>query len=111
MTVNSYGATLLSAKTRVSELPNIRENQDEENQSEVKYEELTLCRDTLADLKNRDTNPYYGATCGRVAGRIAGAKFEVSGKTYELAANNGNSCLHGGNKGYDTHIWESTVLD
>ena len=33
----------------------------------------------MASLKNRETNPYYGATVGRVAGRIGGGKFLIKG--------------------------------
>ena len=40
-------------------------------------------------------------TCGRVAGRIGGAKFTIDGTEYELEANNGDACLHGGSKGFD----------
>ena len=32
---------------------------------------------------------------GRVANRVAGAKFTLDGQTYQLAANNGPNCLHG----------------
>lgn len=45
------------------------------------------------------TSPYFGAVVGRVANRIAGAKFELDGMTYKLAANNGPNCLHGGKVG------------
>lgn len=51
-------------------------------------------------------SPYLGATCGRVANRIAGGKFTVDGKSYQLNRNeNGISHLHGGNVGYDRRIW------
>jgi len=34
--------------------------------------EMTLNRDMESpDFLNHDLNPHYGATCGRVAGRIA----------------------------------------
>ncbi len=48
---------------------------------------------------------YCGAICGRVANRIAGGSFELEGKTYTLATNNGGNCLHGGNLGYDSRLW------
>lgn len=41
------------------------------------------------------TSPYMGAIVGRVANRIAGARFELDGKTYTLNANNGPNTLHG----------------
>ncbi len=48
---------------------------------------------------------YCGAICGRVANRIAGGSFELEGREYPLATNNGSNCLHGGNIGYDSRLW------
>ena len=48
---------------------------------------------------------FFGATVGRYANRIAGAKFDLDGKTYSLAANNGPNALHGGTKGFDKVVW------
>lgn len=45
------------------------------------------------------TSPYMGAVVGRVANRIANAKFELDGREYQLAANNGPNCLHGAHRG------------
>ena len=41
-----------------------------------------------------------GATVGRFANRIGGARFAMNGKTYELTANNGPNCLHGGREAH-----------
>ena len=46
----------------------------------------------------RGVGRYVGATCGRVAGRIRGAKFNLEGKEYNLAKNSGENSLHGGPK-------------
>ena len=56
-----------------------------------------------------------GAFVGRYANRIGGAKFTLDGKEYQLAKNNGENTLHGGEKGsrfcvYDAHqINDSSV--
>jgi aldose 1-epimerase len=51
--------------------------------------------------------PYFGCTTGRVANRIAGARFELDGREYRLAANDGPHHLHGGTKGFSHHVWEA----
>ena len=51
-------------------------------------------------------NPFMGCVVGRYANRIGGAKFELEGKTYQLAANNNGNSLHGGLKGFDKAIWD-----
>jgi aldose 1-epimerase len=65
--------------------------------------DVVLGWDTLADYQKND--PHLGSTVGRVGNRIANAKFELDGKTYKLAANNGVHHLHGGVKGWDKLNW------
>ena len=72
--------------------------------------EVTLNRSNLADLRNPDKNPKYGVTCGRVAGRIGGAKFTLGETEYRLEANNGDACLHGGSNGFDRHEWATEIV-
>jgi aldose 1-epimerase len=63
------------------------------------------------DLKGYlGTHPYFGATVGRVANRIAKGKFTLKGKTYHLAVNNGPNALHGGKKGFDKVVWKAEPL-
>lgn len=50
--------------------------------------------------------PGYGSFLGRVANRIAGAKFSVNGKTYEVAKNDGENCIHSGTKSYNKYMYE-----
>jgi len=42
---------------------------------------------------------YLGATVGRVGNRIRNATFELEGRRFVVAANNGDHHLHGGAKG------------
>ena len=74
-------------------------------------EEVTLNRQNLADICNPDKNPKYGVTCGRVAGRIGGAKFSIGEDEYRLEANNGDACLHGGSNGFDRKEWEAEIVE
>ena len=46
---------------------------------------------------------FFGATVGRNANRIAGASFELGGKTFRLDANENGNNLHSGPVSY-THL-------
>jgi aldose 1-epimerase len=65
---------------------------------------------TLPDLDAyvSDTT-YQGVLVGRVANRIAGARFELNGRSHPLTANDGPNLLHGGRQGFGKRIWR--VLD
>ena len=64
------------------------------------------------DLESyRKQSPYFGATVGRVANRISGARFTLDGKEYALAANDGKNALHGGRKGWDKVVWDAAAFD
>lgn len=66
-------------------------------------EEITLGHDTLERYTVR--HPYFGAAVGRFANRIAGGRFTLDGREYQLAVNNGSNHLHGGINGFDRQLW------
>lgn len=53
---------------------------------------------------------FFGATVGRCANRIEGAHFSLEGRAFDIAANDAPHHLHGGPKGWDKVLWESSAL-
>lgn len=74
-----------------------------------KLGDIVLGFDDLESYVER--SPHFGSVIGRVANRISGARFELAGKTYPLAANDGKNSLHGGTKGWDRVVWNAEVID
>jgi aldose 1-epimerase len=74
-----------------------------------KFENVVLGFDNLKDYLAG--HPYFGAITGRVANRIAGAKFTLDGTEYKLAANDGPNTLHGGKKGLDKVVWKAEPIE
>ena len=60
------------------------------------------------DLSGYVDHPnYFGVTVGRYANRIAGGKFTLDGKSYQLPLNDNKvNMLHGGGKGFDKVVWK-----
>jgi aldose 1-epimerase len=52
---------------------------------------------------------FMGATVGRVANRIAGGRFTLDGRPYQVTVNDGRNALHGGAVGFDKVVW--TIVD
>ena len=67
-----------------------------------KFTNVVLTTDTLEKFQ-RFNGP--AAVIGRVANRIAGARFELDGVTYQLAANDRKNTIHGGRKGFAQCVW------
>lgn len=91
----SYGATLVAL-----EIPDRRGERAD----------VVLGFDTLAEYES-PRNPHVGGIVGRCANRIAGARFELDGREYRLAANEGRNHLHGGPRGFDRRVWTPTKVD
>ena len=70
--------------------------------------DVVLAFDNIADYQNNASD--FGASIGRYANRIAGAKFALDGNTYELLANDGDNCLHGGPKGWQYKVFDGKQL-
>ncbi|HVO08009.1 MAG TPA: aldose epimerase family protein [Burkholderiaceae bacterium] len=87
--ITAYGATLVSLKTpdRDGHLQNI-----------------VLGFDNLASYLAAAV-PYYGATVGRYANRIAAGRFTIDGSSHQLPLNDGPNSLHGGKRGFDKRLW------
>ncbi|VGO22066.1 aldose epimerase family protein [Pontiella sulfatireligans] len=92
--VINYGATLVSV-----EAPDC----------DGKLADVVLGFDDMGGYQSAG-NPYFGATCGRFANRIANGKFSVDGIEYSLAVNNGPNGLHGGVVGFDKKVWDAAIV-
>ncbi|MGC9151807.1 MAG: aldose epimerase family protein [Microbacter sp.] len=75
----------------------------------AKAEDVVLGFDNIDDYLTKE--PFFGAVCGRFANRIKKGRFELDGKTYQLAVNNGANHLHGGNKGFNDAVWQVKEAD
>lgn len=74
-----------------------------------RFADVVLGFDTLAEyLKD---SPYFGASIGRYANRIADGRFVLEGKLYQLAANNAPNHLHGGVRGFDKVVWQARPIE
>jgi len=90
----SYGATLMALRTP---------------DRSGRCENIVLGFDALEPYLAG--TPYFGATVGRYANRIAGARFMLDGHTHQLAANDGRHHLHGGIVGFDKVLWSARAVD
>lgn len=70
--------------------------------------DVLLGYDDLADYVDHPN--YFGVTVGRYANRIAGGRFALDGRTYQLPLNDKVNSLHGGGKGFDKQAWKLVSL-
>jgi aldose 1-epimerase len=74
-----------------------------------KVEDVALGFDTVPEYWEKKS-PYFGTIVGRYGNRIGKATFTLDGKTYKLAPNDNGNTLHGGNKGFDKHVWDAEFV-
>jgi len=70
-----------------------------------KQTDVVTGMNSVKGFKN-STEPYFGATIGRVGNRIAKGQFTLEGKQYQVPLNNGKNALHGGVKGFQDVVWD-----
>ena len=69
------------------------------------FDDIVLGFSNLSEYKVNNGS-YYGAIIGRYGNRIAKGKLVIEGKQYVLQTNNGESHLHGGDKGFHNVVWD-----
>ena len=92
-TIN-YGATITSLSVA-----------DREGESR----DVVLGYDSIGGYVNG--TGYFGAVVGRYGNRIGKGQFQLDGEQYQLAINNGENQLHGGNIGFNKVLWDAEVLE
>lgn len=92
--IMTYGATLLSLKAP-----------DRAGQSA----DVVLGFDTLPPYLG--DHPYFGGVIGRYANRIAGGRFKLEGREYQLTRNEGANHLHGGFAGFNRRLWRALTQE
>jgi aldose 1-epimerase len=69
-----------------------------------KIADVVLGYDDLASYVDHPN--FFGVTVGRFANRIAGGRFTLDGKSYQLPLNDKVNSLHGGGQGFDKAAWK-----
>lgn len=91
---STYGATLVSLI-----VPS----------SSGRKDDVVLGFSTLSGYTSK--HPYFGATVGRYANRIASGRFVLDGVAYDLDRNDGTASLHGGFRGFDKRVWDAEPFE
>lgn len=94
VTFVNYGARLLSFQVPVK--------------GERKRRNIVRSGYTLEEFKKNSR--YFGATIGRVAGRIQNGQAFIGDQSYFFTQNEKNHTLHGGENGFESQYFQSDVL-
>ena len=73
------------------------------------FTNVVLGADSMEGYLGRNAVP-AAAVIGRVANRIAGARFTIDGVEYKVTANAGTNHIHGGRKGFANVVWQGQAL-
>ena len=73
-----------------------------------KVADIELGYDRLEDYVAHPN--FWGQTVGRYANRIAGGKFTLDGRSYQLPLNDKTNSLHGGTQGFDKRAWRIVAV-
>ncbi len=73
--------------------------------------DVVLGFDKVEDYYPENHQTDFGASIGRYANRIAGAKFSLDGAEYTLSANDHGNCLHGGASGWQYQSYKVLEAD
>ena len=66
--------------------------------------------DNIQDIIS-SPEPYLSTLIGRYGNRIARGRFQLNGKEYRIAVNNGPNALHGGKKGFNAKVWDAVQVN
>ncbi|RZF35485.1 hypothetical protein LSTR_LSTR013129 [Laodelphax striatellus] len=94
--VITYGATITSVM-----VPDKKGN----------FDDIVLGYETIEGYRD-PSNPYFGATIGRVTGIIEDAGFKIATEEFDLSQNFiGGHHVNGGFKGFDKVVWHGHIQD
>lgn len=71
---------------------------------------VVLGADSLDRYTARRGGVSGAVVLGRVANRIAGARFTIDGVEYKVTANAGTNQIHGGFRGFSSAVWKGQAL-
>ncbi|MFI3322949.1 MAG: hypothetical protein R3Y50_10600 [Rikenellaceae bacterium] len=75
-----------------------------------KMDDIVIGYNNIENYIHNKGERFLGATIGRYGNRIAGGKFSLDGKQYQLSTYDNGQCLHGGDIGFDMVVWSVDSL-
>jgi aldose 1-epimerase len=93
--LTNYGARIVSLKTK---------------DRNGRFGDVALGYESASGYAEPKGKTYFGAIVGRYGNRIAGGKFTLDGKTYQIPLNNGPNALHGGPVGFGDQMWTGKII-